>query len=293
MSTTTATSNGSAECLICEHENPLEAVLCSNCYAPMSLLHDAMRQKRDPCIITVIGESNVGKTVYLGFLLDMLSKRANDFTAVPKGAYSINLQQTVIGCLQRRRFPPKTPNEADQWHWAYYQVAKRGRDRNRVDLIMPDMAGEALAAEVESPATIQVISNLLAKTAGCLVLIDAAAASLGSPHPDFFGLKLLSYLDQLFAGKRGQKIKNPVAVMLCKADYCPQCFDDPHGFMKTNLNRVWNLCESRFANVEFFATSIIGSLGFSHDSDGNVIPIPLHCAPRGILEPFEWLLSRL
>jgi hypothetical protein len=259
----------------------------------MALLHDVVRQKRDACIVSVIGDSNVGKTVYLGFLLDMLCKRANDFTAVPKGAYSVNLQQTVISYLQRRRFPPKTPNEADQWHWAYYQVAKQGRDSRWFDLIMPDMAGEALAAEVESPRTIQVIQNLLAKTAGCLVLIDAAAASLGSPHPDFFGLKLMTYLDQIFAERRGQKTRNPVAVLLCKSDYCPECFDDPRGFVKTNLNRLWNICETRFANVEFFATSIIGSLGFTHDNDDNVIPVPLHCAPRGVLEPFEWILSHL
>ena len=126
-----------------------------------------------------------------------------------------------------------------------------------------------------------------------LLLIDAAAAALGSPQPDLFGLKLMTYLDQSFAHRRGQRIYNPVAVVLCKADYCPQCFDDPRVFAKTNLNRVWNICESRFANVEFFATTVIGSLGFGSDDDANVIPIPLHAAPRGILEPFEWILRRL
>ncbi|MCP4594236.1 MAG: hypothetical protein GY842_26195 [bacterium] len=293
MSTAPETATESAYCLICERENPDAAVLCAHCYAPMALIHDAIRQDREPCIISVIGDSNVGKTVYLGFLLDMLSKRAGDFEAVPKGAYSVNLQQTVIGSLQQRVFPPKTPNEADQWHWAYYQVARRAKNAAWFDLVMPDMAGEALAAEVESPKTHAVIRSLLSKTAGCLVLVDAAAAALGSSHPDLFGLKLMTYLDQMFAQKRGQRIYNPVAVVLCKADYCPQSFENPRGFAQTNLNRVWNICESRFANVEFFATSIIGALGFSSDDDGNVVPIPLHGAPRGILEPFEWILSCL
>ena len=293
MATATETQTESDYCLICEHENSSEAVLCTHCYAPMALLHDAMRQEREPCIISVTGASNVGKTVYLGFLLDMLSKRAGDFEAIPKGAYSVDLQQNVIGHLQRRLFPPKTPSEADQWHWAYYQVVRRVKHAQWFDLVMPDMAGEALVAEVESPKTHTVIQNLLAKTAGCLVLIDAAAAALGSPQPDLFGLKLMTYLDQSFAHRRGQRIYNPVAVVLCKADYCPQCFEDPRVFAETNLNRVWNICESRFANVEFFATTIIGSLGFGNDDDANVIPIPLHAAPRGILEPFEWILSRL
>jgi hypothetical protein len=287
------TKTATTYCLICEHDNSDEAVLCAECYAPMALFHDAVRQNREPCIISVVGDSNVGKTVYLGFLLDMLSKRAGDFEAVPKGAYSVNLQQTVVGHLQRRLFPPKTPSEADRWHWAYYQVARRRKGAPWFDLVMPDMAGEALAAEVESPKTHAVIGNLLAKTAGCLVLIDSAAASLGSAHPDLFGLKLMTYLDQMFAARRGQKIQNPIAVVLCKADYCPQCFDDPRVFAETNLNRVWNICESRFANVQFFATTIISSLGFSTDEDGNVVPIPLHSAPRGILEPFEWILGHL
>ena len=293
MTTATETAIDPAYCLICEHENPGEAVLCAHCYAPMALIHDAIRQNREPCIISVVGDSNVGKTVYLGFLLDMLSKRAGDFEAVPKGAYSINLQQTVVGHLQSRMFPPKTPSEADQWHWAYYQVARRRKNARWFDLVMPDMAGEALAAEVEAPTTHAVIQNLLGKTAGCLVLIDAAAASLGAAQPDLFGLKLMTYLDQMFASKRGEKICNPVAVVLCKADYCPQCFDDPRVFAETNLNRVWNICESRFANVQYFAASIIGSLGFGTDDEGNVVPVPLHAAPRGILEPFEWILSCL
>ena len=158
---------------------------------------------------------------------------------------------------------------------------------------MPDMAGEALAAEVETPMTHEVIYNLLSKTEGCLLLVDAAVASTGSPQPDFFGLKLMSYLDQMFAVQRGEKMDTPVAVVLCKADYCPECFDAPRTFAQTNLNRLWNICETRFRHVEFFATSVVGSLGYASDEDENIVPVPLHCAAQGILEPFEWVLSRL
>ncbi|MFH0982965.1 MAG: hypothetical protein V2A79_15705 [Planctomycetota bacterium] len=293
MTKATETATESVYCLICEHENPGAAVLCAHCCAPLALIHDAIRRDREPCIISVVGDSNVGKTVYLGMLLDMLSRRAGDFEAIPKGAYSVNLQQTVISHVQRRRFPPKTPSEADQWHWAYYQVARRVKHARWFDLVMPDLAGEALAAEVESPKTHAVIQNLLAKTVGCMVLIDAAAAASGAPQPDLFGLKLMTYLDQTFAAKQGQRVYNPVAVILAKADCCPQCFDNPRVFAQTNLNRLWNICESRFAHVEFFAASIIGTLGFGADADGNIVPIPLHTAPRGILEPFKWILHSL
>ena len=41
-------------------------------------------------------------------------------------------------------------------------------------------------------------------------------------------------------------MKTPVAVVLSKGDYVPECFDDPRGFAKTNLNRLWNICERPF-----------------------------------------------
>ena len=294
MSTTSAYATSTTmPCLICETQNQTEAVVCATCGAPMALIHEALNQERDPCIITVIGDSNVGKTVYLGVLLDMLSKRADDFDAVPKGAYSVNLQHTVISYLCARQFPPKTAMEVDEWQWAYYQVSGHERSAKIYDLIMPDMAGEALAAEVATPSTFAVIRSLLGKSAAAVLLVDAALAGAGSPQPDFFALKLMSYLDGVLATRREERMSTPVAVVLSKADYCPECFDDPRGFAKTNLNRLWNICSNRFASFEFFATTVVGALGYGTDESGNVVPYPLHVAPRGILEPFEWLLSKL
>lgn len=280
-------------CLICETPNQEDTIVCSTCGSPMALIHEAVAQERDPCIVTVIGDSNVGKTVYLGMLLDMLSKRADDFEAVPKGAYSVNLQHTVVSYLGARHFPPKTAMEVDEWHWAYYQVSRRDKGNMIFDLVMPDMAGEALAAEVATPSTFAVIRALLGKSAGAMLLVDAAMAGAGSPQPDFFALKLMSYLDGVLATNGQQRMKTPVAVILSKGDYCPECFDDPRGFAKTNLNRLWNICENRFENVEFFATSVVGGLGYGSDESENIVPYPLHVAPRGILEPFNWVLSAL
>jgi hypothetical protein len=259
----------------------------------MALIQEAVAQDRDPCIVTVVGDSNVGKTVYLGMLLDMLSKRAEDFEAVPKGAYSVNLQHTVISYLSARQFPPKTAMEVDDWHWAYYQVSRHKRGAKIYDLVLPDMAGEAIAAEVANPKTFKVIRSLLETSAGAILLVDGALAAAGSPQPDFFALKLMTYLDGVIASKHMQRLDTPVAVVLSKADYCPDCFDDPRGFAQTNLNRLWNICESRFTHFEFFAASVVGALGFGSDESQNVVPYPLHIAPHGILEPFEWVLSKL
>jgi len=293
MTTEPYSPPGTIPCLICESRNQRDALTCSTCYAPMALIHEAVAQERDPCIITVIGDSNVGKTVYLGVLLDMLSKRANEFDAVPKGAYSVNLPHTVISYLGSRRFPPKTAMEVDTWLWAYYQVSRREEDPQIYDLVMPDMAGEAVAAEVAAPSTFTVIRSLLEKSSAAVVLVDAALAGVGSPQPDFFALKLMTYLDGIVSTNSRKRSKTPVAVVLSKADYCPECFDNPRAFAQTNLNRLWNICETRFENFDFFATSVVGSLAYGSDEDENVIPYPLHVAPHGILEPFEWVLSKL
>jgi hypothetical protein len=281
-------------CLICEQKNAVEAMLCSRCGAPMSLIEDARQQQREPNIITLLGESNVGKTVYLGFLLDLLSKRAGGFEAIPKGAYSVNLQQSVISSMNSRRFPPKTPLEVEHWKWACYQVRhQRKRNDEWFDVLLPDMAGDALSQEIETPKSYSAITGLLSKSAGAMVLIDASVAASGSPHPDYFAYKLISYVDQRFASKREKRAKNPIAIVLCKADTCPECFDNPRDFAETNLVRLWNLCDSRYENVEFFAASVVGSLGYSSDEDGNELQVPMHAAPRGVLEPFEWIAEKI
>jgi len=293
MAVTFATTSGTT-CLICDTPNPSEAQSCKECSAPLAIVRDALAQDRDPNLVSIMGDSNVGKTVYLGFLLDMLSQRAHNFEAVPKGAYSVDLAQIVISHMAHRMFPPKTAIEMDEWCWAYYQVCRRGRASKIIDLVMPDIAGEAVAAELESPATFRIIQNLLGRSSGTLLLVDAALAANGSAQPDFFALKMLSYIDSMFTTKKRRKIELPVAVVFTKADYCPTCFDDPRSFAQANLNRLWNMCDSRFACVEFFACSVIGSLGYcGGENDDVVTSIPLHTALNGVLEPFEWIVDQL
>ncbi len=281
------------QCLICQQENTEDAYCCALCSAPMSLSREALIQNRHPNMITVIGDSNVGKTVYLGYLLDMLTRRAGEYESVPKGPFSINLQQNVMSHLAMRLFPPKTPNEVDQWHWAYCQTAHKRRPDQWFDLVMPDMAGESIGTELDAPGSYPAIQGLLTQSRGIMLLVDASAAAMGNVQADFFAFKLMSYIDQLAALGTETKVATPVAVVLCKSDYCPQSFDDPITFSQTNLNRLWNLCDSRFTNVAYFAASVIGAIGYGTDEDDNVVSVPLHSAPRGILEPFEWLITAL
>ncbi len=281
--------------MICGAANAGDAEQCVECSAPMALVHDTNQPQGEPQIVTILGDSNVGKTVYLGFLLDMLSQQASEYTAVPIGAHSVNVQQTVISHMACRMFPPKTPMEADQWYWAYYQICNRaGRHEQWVDLVIPDMAGESLAAELANPKTFRVISNLTSRSAGILLLLDASQAANGSSQPDFFGIKMLTYLDAVNQANRRDLVQTPTAIVLCKADQCPECFDDPRRFTEVNLSRLWNLCQNRLANVEFFACSTVGALAYATAPDEDfVTTIPLHTALRGVLEPFEWIVEQL
>jgi hypothetical protein len=293
VATATATKN-QVPCLICGAWNRAQQTQCTECSAPLALVHEALTQKRDPRIVSVVGDSNVGKTVYLGFLLDMLSQHGEQFEAIPRGPYSVDLPQLVISHLAHRMFPPKTPTESNQWNWTYYQVRRQQRRAKWVDLVMPDMAGEALAAEVAAPSTFRVIEHLMGRSAGLMLLVDGALAGSGSAQPDFFAVKMLSYIDGMFNQKQRKRVPMPIAIVLTKADYVPECFERPRQFAQANLNRLWQMVEHRFERVEFFASSVVGSLGYATtEAEQYVTPIPLHTAVRGILEPFGWILDQL
>jgi hypothetical protein len=294
MSVAVANSPQYIKCLICSEHNNHAHSLCRQCSAPLSLVRSTLQAGRDPCMVSVLGDSNVGKTVYLGFLLDMLAQRAGEFEAIPRDPRSVDLSQTVISHLAWRMFPPKTPLEANQWNWAYYEVCHKGARERYVDLITPDLPGEAIAAEVGSPTTFKIVQNLMNKSAGLLLLVDAALAAHGSAQPDFFALKMLSYIENYSNEKQTTKINTPIAIVLTKSDYVPECFDDPTQFAKANVNRLYNMVDRRCSKFRFFASSVVGSIGFATGGeDGSVRAVPLHTALRGILEPFEWIVGQL
>ena len=138
-------------CYICEAENTYDAEYCHLCLAPMALSHQANSQNVHPQMVAVMGASGVGKTVYLGMLMDMLSRQADKMQVLTRGAFSITLQQTTISALSRCSFPRKTPNEPDHWNWVHCQV-RRPDQRQDMELLMPDMAGEAISGRSRSSA---------------------------------------------------------------------------------------------------------------------------------------------
>jgi hypothetical protein len=279
-------------CYICGADNTYDAEYCHLCLAPMALAHQANSQNVQPKMLGVIGASGVGKTVYLGMLMDMLSQPAVRIQALARGAFSITMQQNTVSALARCAFPRKTPNEPDRWNWVHCQV-RRPEQRQDMEVLMPDMAGEAILEEVDHPHSYRIINQFLGKSMGAMVLIDACQLKEGGRDQDFFSMKLLSYLSELDSDRRHGWRQRPLALILTKADCCEECRGDPASFARDHAAGLWQLCQERFGCYRFFAASVSGScLSCDTFTEGR-LHFPLRIEPHGIVEPFEWLVEQL
>jgi len=279
-------------CYVCETGNTYDAEYCTHCGAPMALAHQANSQDIRPRMVAVMGASGVGKTVYLGMLMDMLSRQPQRMQLLARGAFSITLQQITVSALARCEFPAKTPNEPERWNWVHCQV-RRPRQRRPLELIMPDMAGEALLEEVDHPYTYRVVRAFLSKCAGTMLLIDAERMAEGTTDQEMFALKLLSYLGELIENRKSKLKPHPVALVLTKADRSEQCREDPAAFARDHASGLWQQCRERFVCHRFFAAGVAGAVAMRETLDEGRVQVPLRVEPHGIIEPFEWLVENL
>ncbi len=279
-------------CYVCDGPNTFDAELCRHCYAPMALTHQANTQHIQPQMVACIGSTGAGKTVYLGMLTDMLSRQDSRLQILARGAFSITLQQNTMKALSRCEFPAKTPNEPDRWNWVHCQVRMKARKRP-LELIMPDMAGETILHEADHPNSYPVIRSLLLQCAGVIVLVDAARIAAGHQDQDFFTMKILSYLMELDNDRKTGWPSRPVAMIFSKSDQCEECFDDPAAFARKQAPGVWQQCQERFRRHKFFASGVAGACADGDRDGGAFSQTPLRIEPRGIVEPFSWLVEQL
>ena len=278
-------------CFICDTDNTFDSEYCCHCSAPMALAHQIQSQKTVPRMAAVIGASGVGKTVYLGMLMDMLSRQPEKMHVLARGAFSITLQQTTLSALSRCEFPRKTPNEPDRWNWVHCQI-RRPKQRKPLEMIMPDMAGEALFEEVDHPHTYRVVRSFLEKCTGAIVLIDSVKIMEGSRDQDFFAMKLLSYLSELGSNPKDNWSKRPLALVFSKADQCDECVEDPNAYAQAHAAGLWQYCQERFGHHKFFAAGVAGTCVSRESMSEGCVQVPLRVEPHGIVEPFHWLMER-
>jgi hypothetical protein len=283
---------GPLRCYICNAENLQDAEFCSHCYAPMALAHQARCQGIEPRLVAAVGTSDTGKTVYLGMLMDMLSRRSGPIQMFARGAFSITLQQTTVYALSRGEFPQKTPNEPERWNWVHCQVRRPDR-KQPLELIMPDMAGEAVLQEIDHPYTYQVVQAFLSRAGAAMVFLDACKLQQGRLEQDHFAMKLLSYLGELDNDPVRGWARRPIALVLTKADQCEQCIEDPDGFARTHAAGLWQQCRERFGRHRFFGATVAGATASRDLGRYGRTLVPLRVEPRGVVEPFLWILENM
>ena len=278
-------------CPLCEG-HLFQGESCGSCYAPANVIESIAFRERPPRFVGVLGPSGVGKTVYLGMLLDLLSRGAGGLHGVAKGPFSLTLHRNLILALEHQRFPDKTPTEADRWEWVHCEVTC-GKRSPVFDIVTPDVAGEAVMAELENPRTYPTIRSLIGRCSGLVVLADITEVVAVGQGQELFAMQLVSYLDSLRPPKRKGKVEVPVAIVFTKADLYEGLIHDPDAFARSNAPALWRLCDSRLKHYKFYSSGVAGSTGRLVDRDGTETLVPLRVEPRGIIEPFAWLLTQL
>jgi hypothetical protein len=287
---------GRITCVCCMQDSFNNSGYCSLCRAPLEISRTAEKRGTPANFVSVMGASGAGKTVYIGMLLDILSKGSRGIQGLPNNSFSVAIQQHTMGALEGRRFPEKTPSEAEGWQWVHCEVSSTARRKNFLDIITPDFAGEAIATELEHPGTHLAISSVIYQSKAVLVLIDSLGVRDSGRDEDFFAMKMASYVHNLrtpkgsFANKR--KAKVPLAIVLTKSDICPEAMDDPQRFATDNMPGFSKFLQRNFVTYQFFAATVVGAMAVLADHRGYFMQIPLHVEPRGITEPLEWIIKQ-
>jgi len=290
------------DCVCCDQPLSSASDYCPVCETPTTLSSTVAARGGRQEFISVLGASNAGKTVYLGLLLDILSKGSDAFRGTATSAFSIDLQEQVVTALERRMFPAKTPTEADAWKWLHCEISMaQKKSTKHIDLISPDFAGEAIAMEINQSGMYPAIGHVVQKSTGLMILCDSLRVRDEGSAEDLFGMKLASYIaaqhglaNKPETRKRSSRshVGPSIAIVFTKCDGCPEAIEDPAAFAANNTPRMFEYCRRTFAHHNFFAASVAGSSGVLTDSNGKQTRMPFHTQPQGVLEPLRWIVGQ-
>ena len=289
-------SKGRITCVCCLQESFNKSGYCSQCRAPIDLSMTAEKRGLPVNFVSVLGASGAGKTVFIGVLLDVLSKGVNGIQGLPTNSFSVAIQQQTIAALESRRFPEKTSSEAEGWQWVHCEVSLSEKRKNCLDVITPDFAGEAIATELDHPGSHVAIASVISQSKAVILLIDSLGIRDSGRDEDFFGMKMASYILNLQSAKSKfhakRKSKVPLAVVLTKSDSCPEAMESPERFATDNMPGFARLLERNFSTFKFFASGVVGASAMLADHRGYVMEMPLHIEPHGVTEPLEWVIRQ-
>ena len=126
-----------------------------------------------------------------------------------------------------------------------------------------------------------------------MILIDGTKLQSGSIDEDYFTMKLLSHLTEMGDDPKTFWSTRPVALIFSKADQCESCFEDPAAYAQRHAPGLSRICQQRLQRHRFFAASVAGACATRLVRGSGEQMVPLRVEPRGIVEPFEWLVENL
>lgn len=279
------------ECYVCGASNRFDAEFCRQCRAPLALAYPTGKKKIPPQHLAVLGAPRVGKTCYLGMLTDILSRRPSDLQMLAHGAFSVSLQQQTMLALAHRQFPPSTPKDPEGWRWVHCAVRSGARKRP-LEFVFPDASGDAILEEVEMAPRIPAIRRLLTSSMAAIVLVETAGYDGNDPDPEFVAMKLIGDLLSRSSPNMKPWAERPVAVVFTKADRCDWALQSPEEYARQFTPGLWRQCREQLKNSRFFATSV-AIVYDGVDAFGDRLSVPMRIEPRGVVEPFAWLVEQL
>ncbi len=288
-------------CYLCGHDNLFDAVFCRNCHGPLDIARTHAETQSKPQILMTVGADGVGKSVFLGTLLDILSRQRSRTEFLTNDAASIVIQKEVMAALARQEFPERTSTNSEDWRWAHCRLHRRTR-KDPLSVFFVDIAGTSMMREIEAPQSFPVVGGLFEKATGIFLVVDAARIQQGDKDEEFFAMEILSHLAGVRQRQRPAVPTNPrrtrhttvtlppVAVVMAKADQCPSCCESPRDYVAGQLPGVVRCCEEQLSQFEFFAVSSVGAVATVKLNKGGTADVPLRVEPRGVLEPFRWMI---
>ena len=82
-----------------------EGEVCRSCFAPAELIESIATREKPPKFVGVLGPSGVGKTVYLGMLLDLLSRGVGGLSGMARSPFSLAVHRSLILSLALTHTP--------------------------------------------------------------------------------------------------------------------------------------------------------------------------------------------
>lgn len=280
-------------CICCDASSFSGTQFCCQCKMPMSLSESVGAREVAPMFLPIIGGRGVGKTVYLGMLLDLLLKGKQGVIGQPGSPGTIEAHKRAIASLKRRRFPPKTGTESEYWDWIQADLRfGEGKSEQAISWISPDPAGESVLMEIEHPGCFPALQASVAKSSGIVWLIDATSVQENSPAEELLAAKLAVYVHKNVrrSGPERKIVDIPIAIAFTKTDACPEAAQNPKQFAAKSLAGFYGYLQDHVPKHRFFSSMAVGSVVQLADEFGGGF-FPMHVQPKGIVEPFAWVCN--